>query len=119
VTVSLNEFYFDEASVVKIKMNKYGCIKANASFMRFAPKNSETSRFRFRSAFRIFSKTYISNVDRIFSDILGDVAVDFRSMLSGRTMKAQTLSKSSEASQESSNSTRKRFPDDSFKDLSI
>lgn len=36
--VSLNEFYFDEASVVKVKINKYGCLKANASFMRFAPK---------------------------------------------------------------------------------
>jgi len=46
----------------------------------------------------IFSRTYIECSS---SDILGDVVVDFqvefRSMLSGRAMKAQTLSKSSEA----------------------
>lgn len=63
------------------------------------------------------------SIHRIFSNILGDIAVDFqaefRSMLSGRAMKAQTLSKSSEASQESPSSTRKRFPEDSFKGFSM
>lgn len=63
------------------------------------------------------------NVHRIFSNIPDDIAVDFqvefRSMLSGRAMKAQTLSKSSEAFQESPSSTRKRFSEDSFKGLSM
>lgn len=53
------------------------------------------------------------NFHRVFSDIPSDSTVDFqvefRSMLSGRAMKAQALSKSSGAAQESSNCACKAF----------
>lgn len=59
---------------------------------------------------------------RIFSDIPGDVAVDFRvefqSMLSGRATKAQTPSpKVTKPPKNRRAALGKRFPEDSFKGL--
>lgn len=105
--ILLNEFCRNDVNIGKVKINKCECarIKSNAFFMRnFHLKMEKASRSlwsrRFGVLFNgIFSRTYIEcSLSDIPCDVVVDFQVEFRSMLSGRAMKAQTLSKSSEAS---------------------